>query len=157
MQHFSALFAIQLILLFKAQYIAANQIIEATLFKDKGSLTSTTSLSSMELNGCVQTTLDGGVLLDIEVQPGSSRQGITGINQWRSKLTVAVKAEAQKGKANEAVLHVLAKSLTLTKSDLTIVSGHTSRAKRVSVKSIAITELLTRLNEAISKESESNI
>ena len=32
------------------------------------------------------------------MQPGSTRQGITGVNKWRSKLTVAVKAEAQKGK-----------------------------------------------------------
>lgn len=122
--------------------------------QNKGSLTSTITLCLMEISGCVQTTLDGRVLLDIEVQPGSSRQGIVGINQWRSKLSVAVKAEAQKGKANEAVLHVLAKTLELTKSDLEIVSGQTSRAKRVSVKSITIEELLSRLNDALIQDGE---
>ena len=108
----------------------------------------------MELSRCVQTTLDGRILLDIEVQPGSSRQGIIGLNQWRSKLSVAVKAEAQKGKANEAVLHVLAKTLELTKSDLEIVSGQTARSKRVSVKSITIEILLSRLDEAILQNGE---
>jgi hypothetical protein len=108
----------------------------------------------MELSGCVQTTLDGRLLLDIEVQPGSSRQGLVGLNKWRSKLSVAVKAEAQKGKANEAVLHVLAKILSITKSDLEIVSGQTSRAKRVSVKSIPIEDLLSRLNDALSQDGE---
>jgi len=108
----------------------------------------------MELSRCVQTTLDGRILLDIEVQPGSSRQGIIGLNQWRSKLSVAVKAEAQKGKANEAVLHILAKSLTLSRSDLEIVSGHTSRTKRVSVKSITIEKLLSRLNDTIPQDGE---
>ena len=117
-------------------------------------MTITITLCLMEISGCVQTTLDGRVLLDIEVQPGSSRQGIVGINQWRSKLSVAVMAEAQKGKANEAVLHVLAKTLALTKSDLEIVSGQTSRAKRVSVNSITIEELLSRLNDALAQDGE---
>ena len=110
----------------------------------------------MELSGCVQTTLDGRVLLDIEVQPGSTRQGIIGVNKWRSKLTVAVKAEAQKGKANEAVLHVLAKSLSLAKADLEIVSGQISRSKRVSVKSITISDFLARLNDALTLQGESD-
>lgn len=127
---------------------------EGNFHQNKGSLTSTITRCSMEISGCVQTTLDGRLLLDIEVQPSSSRQGIVGLNKWRSKLSVAVKAEAQKGKANEAVLHVLAKTLSLSKSDLEIVSGQTSRAKRVSVKSITIEDLLSRLNDALSQDGD---
>lgn len=130
------------------EYYRANNL------HNKGSLTSISAQCVMELSGCVQTTLDGRVLLDIEVQPGSSRQGIVGINKWRSKLTVAVKAEAQKGKANEALLHVLAKSLSLTKADLEIVSGQISRSKRVSVKSITISDLLVRLDDALTQQGE---
>lgn len=115
---------------------------------------STNTRCLMELSRCVQTTLDGRLLLDVEVQPGSSRQGIIGLNQWRSKLSVAVKAEAQKGKANEAVLHILAKTLSLARSDLEIVSGQTARSKRVSVKSITIEILLSRLDEAILQNGE---
>ena len=63
----------------------------------------------MGLAACVQTTLAGDVLIEVEVQPGSSRQGIIGFNEWRGRIQVAVKAEAQKGKANHAVCNVLSK------------------------------------------------
>ena len=65
--------------------------------------------NNMGVESCIQTTLDGTVIIDIEVQPGSSRQGVVGCNEWRGKLQVAVKAEAQKGKANHAVCNVLEK------------------------------------------------
>ena len=54
-------------------------------------------------------------MLEVEVQPGAKRQGILGFNEWRGRLTVAVRAEAQKGKANNAVLHVLSTSLQIPK------------------------------------------
>ncbi|MBT4066925.1 MAG: YggU family protein [Euryarchaeota archaeon] len=92
------------------------------------------------LAACVQTTLDGAVLVEIEVQPGSSRQGIIGFNQWRSRIQVAVKAEAEKGKANHAVCNVLSKIFSVP---VTVVSGHTSRQKKVSVESLSSTEIIS--------------
>lgn len=100
----------------------------------------------MGLSACIQTTLDGMVLLEIEVQPGSSRQGIVGFNQWRSKLQVAVKAEAQQGKANIAVCNVLS---TLLKAETRVVSGHTSRQKKVSIEGLNPSEIIQRLEELI--------
>tara|TARA_B100001996_G_scaffold382577_1_gene374778 strand:+ start:4507 stop:4809 length:303 start_codon:yes stop_codon:yes gene_type:complete len=100
----------------------------------------------MGLSACIQTTLDGMVLLEIEVQPGSSRQGIVGFNQWRSKLQVAVKAEAQQGKANIAVCNVLS---TLLKAEAKVVSGHTSRQKKVSIEGLNPSEIIQRLEELI--------
>lgn len=94
----------------------------------------------MGLAACVQTTLDGAVLVEIEVQPGSSRQGIIGFNQWRSRIQVAVKAEAEKGKANHAVCNVLSKIFSVP---VTVVSGHTSRQKKVSVESLSSTEIIS--------------
>jgi uncharacterized protein (TIGR00251 family) len=70
----------------------------------------------MAISSCVQSTLDGAVMLEVDVHPGAKRQGIIGFNEWRGRLTVAVRAEALKGKANNAVLHVLSphfKSLNL--------------------------------------------
>ena len=46
----------------------------------------------------------GMVELDIEVQPGAKREGITGLNEWRNRLQVAVRALPQDGEANDAVL-----------------------------------------------------
>mgnify|MGYP006157199119 FL=1 len=100
----------------------------------------------MGLSACIQTTLDGMVLLEIEVQPGSSRQGIVGFNQWRGKLQVAVKAEAQQGKANIAVCNVIS---TLLKAEVKVVSGHTSRQKKVSIEGLKSSEIIQRLEELI--------
>ena len=100
----------------------------------------------MGLSACIQTTLDGMVLLEIEVHPGSSRQGIVGFNQWRSKLQVAVKAEAQQGKANIAVCNVFS---TLLKAEVKVVSGHTSRQKKVSIEGLKPSEIIQRLEGLI--------
>ena len=100
----------------------------------------------MGLSACIQTTLDGMVLLEIDVQPGSSRQGIVGFNQWRGRLQVAVKAEAQQGKANIAVCKVIS---TLLKAEVKVISGHTSRQKKVSIEGLKTPEIIQRLEELI--------
>ena len=100
----------------------------------------------MGLSACIQTTRDGMVLLEIEVQPGSSRQGIVGFNQWRGRLQVAVKAEAQQGKANIAVCNVIS---ALLKAEVKVISGHTSRQKKVSIEGLKTPEIIQRLEELI--------
>lgn len=96
----------------------------------------------MGVESCIQKTLDGTIILDIEVQPKSSRQGIVGYNEWRGKIQVAVKAEAQQGKANHAVCNVLEKIFA---SPISIVSGHTSRSKKVSVSGLDSEEIISIL------------
>jgi uncharacterized protein (TIGR00251 family) len=88
---------------------------------------------TMEVYSCIQNTLDGDILLDIEVQPESKRSGITGFNKWRDRLSVAVTAPAKDGKANIALIHVLSKTFELEKSSIEIISGHTSRMKRIKI------------------------
>ena len=73
----------------------------------------------MEISSCIQNTLDGDFLIDIEVQPESKRSGITGFNEWRNRLSVAVTAQA--------------KVFGLEKSSIEIVGGHTSRMKKIKI------------------------
>jgi len=87
----------------------------------------------MDVSSCIQKTLDGHILIDIEVQPDAKRSGITGFNDWRNGLSVSVSAQAKDGKANLAVIHILSKIFELDKSAIDIVSGHTSRMKKVKV------------------------
>ena len=87
----------------------------------------------MDVSSCIQNTLDGHILIDIEVQPESKRSGITGFNDWRNRLSVSVSAQAKDGKANQAVMHVLSKIFELDKSAIEIVSGHTSRMKKIKI------------------------
>ena len=94
------------------------------------------------LASCVQTTLEGDVLLEIEVQPASSRQGIVGFNEWRNRIQVAVKAEAKKGQANHAVCNVLSKIFSSTVS---VVSGHSTRNKKIRVEALSSQQIITIL------------
>jgi uncharacterized protein (TIGR00251 family) len=102
----------------------------------------------MGVKSCLSPTLDGSVIVDIEVQPSAKTQGITGFNAWRARISVAVKAEAKDGKANQAVLHVLATQLELEARSLSITSGRKSRLKSVRVED-ATPENLVGLLESI--------
>ena len=88
---------------------------------------------SMDVSSCIQNTLDGHILIEIEVQPESKISGITGFNDWRKRLSISVSAQAKDGKANQAVMHVLSKIFELDKSAIEIVSGHTSRMKKIKI------------------------
>tara|TARA_B110000305_G_scaffold70906_1_gene79569 strand:+ start:695 stop:1144 length:450 start_codon:yes stop_codon:yes gene_type:complete len=109
-------------------------------------------IDSMAISTGVQSTLDGAVILDVEVQPGAKRQGIVGFNEWRGRLTVAVRAEAEKGKANTAALHVLSTSLEIPKSQLQIVSGAASRSKKIRIESISSDALIQLLGTYLEEE-----
>ncbi len=76
-----------------------------------------------------------GLFLHIRATPGASRNEITGLAEVEGELSLAVKvtAIAEKGKANEAVVKLLAKTSGLSKSSFTLVTGETSRNKMFAV------------------------
>jgi len=77
---------------------------------------------------------DGGVLVDIAVKPRSSREGVGPVQADR--LVVSVNAPPVDGKANEAVIRVLAETLGVPRSSVTIVRGDTGRRKTVRIAGI---------------------
>ena len=97
--------------------------------------------------------------LQLRVAPGASRPGIVGRHGTAWKVRVAAAPEA--GKANDAVVRLLADTLALPVRDIEIVSGHSSRDKIVELAGIDrgeidIAEIERRLAEASSpgKDSE---
>jgi uncharacterized protein (TIGR00251 family) len=67
--------------------------------------------------------------LKLRVSPGSRRPGIAGRHGDAWKVRVA--APPEDGKANEAVLRLLAETLDVPRSSVALVSGQTSRNKIV--------------------------
>jgi len=65
--------------------------------------------------------------LAVKVVPGSSRDRIVG--RLGAALKIKVAAPAEKGKANAAVIELLAERLGVGTEAITIESGHTSPAK----------------------------
>ena len=80
------------------------------------------------------TEKDGAVTLDIAVKPRSSREGIGPVQGDR--LCVAVNAPPVDGKANEAVVRVLAETFKVARSAVTIVRGETGRKKTVRMAGV---------------------
>jgi uncharacterized protein len=71
-------------------------------------------------------------------------------NTWKVRVTAAPEA----GKANDAVMRLLADALGLARGDVEIVSGHTARDKVVTVAGIDAEETERRLAGAVGKDVE---
>ncbi len=81
--------------------------------------------------------------LKLHVSPGAREDRIVG---WREgSLRLKVRARPEKGRANEAVLRLLAGRLGLCRASLSIVRGATSRDKLVQVDGLSEDELRTLL------------
>jgi len=74
---------------------------------------------------------DGSVILTLHIQPGAKKTEIAGLHGEALKIRLA--APPVDGKANAALIAFLAKACGVSKSSVELVSGDTSRAKRVRV------------------------
>ncbi len=83
--------------------------------------------------------------LTLKVAPKAAK---TAVNGWMGDtLKVSVTAAPDKGKANQAVIELLAQVLGVPKSALHIVRGETSHNKTLEVTGLAAHEALRRLNK----------
>ena len=89
----------------------------------------------------------------LRVSPGAKSSAVVGRYGERWKVRVAAPAES--GRANEALLELLAGELGLTRSHLRVVSGTSSRDKIVEVTGINAEES-ERLLLASAGEGEAN-
>ncbi|MHB8682166.1 MAG: DUF167 domain-containing protein [Acidimicrobiales bacterium] len=94
-------------------------------------------------------TATDGLVLRVHVQPGAGRDAIVGTHGDALKLRVA--APPVSGRANEAVLGLLAHELGVPAASLEITAGGTGRAKRVRVTGLDADELDKRLDVALDK------
>lgn len=75
--------------------------------------------------------MEGGTRLKLRVQAGARKNAILGAHGGALKLTVT--AAPEKGRANRAVLELLAGHLGVAPSLLELVSGQTSKNKTVRI------------------------
>jgi uncharacterized protein len=80
-----------------------------------------------------------GVILLVRAHAGSRQNAVLGIRA--GALRVAVTAAPEKGKANQAIIALLSKTLGVSKSAIEIVSGETSPQKRLLVRNIEMEHL----------------
>ena len=88
-----------------------------------------------------------GTIISIDVTAGSKAELFpAGYNEWRKAISCQVKAPAFEGKANKAIITLIAETLDLPASSICIQSGATSTQKRVMIAGVAKNDLLLRLN-----------
>lgn len=81
---------------------------------------------------------DGGdLILAVRLTPGASREEVAG--RWTDEkgadwLCARVRAVPEKGKANAALVALLAKALDWPRSAIFLESGDTNRLKRLRIK-----------------------
>jgi hypothetical protein len=78
----------------------------------------------------------GCLLVDLRLQPGASRARVDGLavlDDGATVLKVRVTEPPEDGKANAALIKLLAKAWKLPKSALSLVAGHTDRRKTLAV------------------------
>ena len=92
---------------------------------------------------CRQTDL--GVEFAVKASPGSRKNEIRGVVDGALKISVT--AVAEKGKANAAIIKLLAKELGVAKSQIELVSGATGSRKKFLVQRVPLNALEKQLTQ----------
>lgn len=80
------------------------------------------------------TAVDGGVRLQLHIQPRASRTEIVGVHGDALKIRLA--APPVDGAANEALVGFLAKQLGVPQSAVRLIAGMAGRRKTVKVEGV---------------------
>ncbi len=79
---------------------------------------------------------DGGVDVFVRLTPKSARDAVEGVevtDDGRAHLKARVRAVPEKGKANQALVKLVAKAFGVRASDVELVSGDTARLKTLRI------------------------
>ena len=93
-----------------------------------------------------------GAILPVRAQPGARRNEIRG--EQDGMLKVCVTQPPEKGKANKAIVALLAGSLSLKKSQIELIGGATSPRKRFLVRRVSPEELSNQIRELQAPEAQ---
>ena len=85
--------------------------------------------------------------ISIKVVPGSSQNTIAG---WLGEsLKIKVKCPPESGKANKAVITLLASQLNIPKTTINIISGGKSSHKILEINTLTEKEIMDKINSII--------
>jgi len=104
------------------------------------------SNNNIDLRNIISKTNDG-VKIPLKVSAGASKTKIIGL--YGSALKVAVNAPPEKGKANRAVIRLMEKSLGVSKKQIKIITGQTSKIKIVEIIGIDLSTCISKINKLL--------
>ncbi|WMW22193.1 DUF167 domain-containing protein [Methanolobus mangrovi] len=99
--------------------------------------------------------VDAGVIIDIEVTPGSKKLCIpSGYNLWRKRVEVRLSQSAQKGKANEQLISSLAELFQLRSTDVSIVNGMHNSKKSLLLENVEYDTVVRILKDRLPEHAD---
>ncbi|NGX41112.1 MAG: hypothetical protein KR126chlam4_00948 [Candidatus Anoxychlamydiales bacterium] len=75
------------------------------------------------------------MIIKVKIIPKSKVNQIISFEE--DTLKIRIKASPEKGKANKELIRFIAKSLSIAQNRISIVSGHTSRLKKLQIGGIS--------------------
>lgn len=97
-------------------------------------------------NSRQQKRSDVSATFAVRIQPRAAKNGVSRMQD--GSLKIRLTAPPVDGAANEALVRFLSDTLSVSKSQVEIVSGHTSREKRVKIVGMSEEEVIQLLNPA---------
>lgn len=91
-----------------------------------------------------------GVAVTVHVSTRASRTRIAGVHNDRLKVTL--NAPPLEGRANKALVELLAKTFRCPKGSIEIVAGESSREKRLRISGLALDTAAALLDEALASD-----
>ncbi|MCE8422373.1 MAG: YggU family protein [Candidatus Methanoperedens sp.] len=98
------------------------------------------------MEDAVKETGDG-VILDLEISPGSKETSVRGYNRWRRRIEIKLSERAQKGKANEQLISFLSELFDVHSRNVEIMTGMTNSKKTVKISGKKASDILTVLKK----------
>ena len=95
-------------------------------------------------------TVAGGVTLAVRAQPGAKKTAIVGVygEGDAAQLKIAVQAPPVEGRANDALIAFLAKTFSLPKSSVVLMSGEMNRSKVFLLRGAGLVDVRRRIGLA---------
>jgi uncharacterized protein (TIGR00251 family) len=88
-----------------------------------------------------------GCILPVRAQPGARKSGIIG--EHAGALKIAVNAPPEAGRANRALIELLAEILGIKRSRLELARGEASREKQFLVRGLSPADLRATLEKIL--------
>jgi uncharacterized protein (TIGR00251 family) len=96
------------------------------------------------------TISTNGTIIAIEVSTGSNSDLFpSGYNPWRKAVGCQISAQPVDGKANIAIIGLIAEVLDVSRSDVGIVSGATSTRKKVLIRGLSREMIKSRIETKV--------
>lgn len=87
------------------------------------------------------------MIIKIKIIPRSKKNQIIGFK--KDYLKIKINAIPEKGRANLEFIRFFAKTLSVSKNSITILSGHTSQIKKIQIDGISEKEFIDLIGQAI--------